>query len=223
LLRFTVFDSDPEKMEEFAKSIATLILSGPPGVAITGGRPQSQNVMTYYPALIHKQFISSKISIINENSELVDFAEIPYLIGYEEDYTNVKSEGQVSSLPGSKLIKEKKDHVEVKFRNLCLARSGDKGNMVNIGVIARNKEVYEFIKQYLTASEVKGLFSELCKGKVTRYELDNLQALNFLLDESLDGGGTKSLMIDAQGKTFASALLNQKIYVPQALLETIKH
>jgi hypothetical protein len=67
------------------------------------------------------------------------------------------------------------------------------------------------------------MFSELCKGTVTRYELDNLQALNFLLDDSLDGGGTKSLMIDAQGKTFASALLNQKIYVPQALLETIKH
>ena len=110
---------------------------------------------------------------------------------------------------------------EVRISEMCLARSGDKGDMTNIGLIARNEVVYEFIKKTLTAQFVKSQFTDLCKGEVIRYELDNLLALNFLLEQSLDGGGTRSLMIDAQGKTFAAALLNQKIPVPDEVYDTI--
>ena len=113
------------------------------------------------------------------------------------------------------------DYIEVELRKICLARSGDKGDTVNIGLIARSKEVYDFIKKYITADVVKTWFDGICKGRVIRYELDNLMALNFLLEQSLDGGGTKSLMIDAQGKTLASALLNQKIFIPTYILNSI--
>ena len=92
----------------------------------------------------------------------------------------------------------------------CLGRSGDKGDSANIGILARTDEAYAFIKKNLTAQVVKNLFQEICKGKVTRYEIDNLKALNFLLDESLGGGGTVTLRADAQGKTYAQALLRQK-------------
>jgi hypothetical protein len=111
-----------------------------------------------------------------------------------------------------------KDIKSVKLKDICLARSGDKGDMANIGLIARSPEIYQFIKEKITADFVKSVFSESCKGKVVRYELDNLQSLNFLVEESLDGGGTKSLMIDAQGKIFAQNLLKQTISVPEKLL-----
>ena len=110
----------------------------------------------------------------------------------------------------------------MKLSKLCLARSGDKGDTVNIGVIARSDKIYDFIKTHITADFVKNMFMVVCKGKVIRYELDNLRALNFLLEEALDGGGTKSLMIDAQGKTAASAFLNQEIEVFPELLDSIE-
>jgi hypothetical protein len=110
--------------------------------------------------------------------------------------------------------------ITVPIRDICLGRSGDKGDTVNVGLLARSEEIYQYLKHDLTASKVADMFGELTKGKVIRFEIDNLMALNFLLEESLDGGGTKSLMIDAQGKTFASALLNQEIVIPEKLLSS---
>ena len=108
-----------------------------------------------------------------------------------------------------------------KYKDICLARSGDKGDTVNIGILARSSEIYQFIKEKLTIYELERMFKSFYKGNVKRYELDNIHALNFLLEKALDGGGTKSLMIDAQGKTFASAFLNQTVEVPEILLEEI--
>ena len=106
--------------------------------------------------------------------------------------------------------------------DICLARSGDKGDTANIGVLARSKEAYDFLRETLTAQWVKDHFSELCYGKVIRYEVENLLGFNFLLEESLGGGGTKTLRIDAQGKTFAQALLNQKMEIPESVLNSLK-
>jgi hypothetical protein len=94
------------------------------------------------------------------------------------------------------------------------ARSGDKGNNTNIGLIARKPESYPLLLEQVTAERIKQHFAELCEGPVHRYELPNLSALNFVLEKSLDGGGTVSLRIDAQGKTYSAALLRMEIDVP---------
>jgi len=106
---------------------------------------------------------------------------------------------------------------EVLLYRLAHARSGDKGDTVNVGVIARRPEFYEFLRSQLTTERVRTHFRGLVRGEVQRFELPNLQALNFLLHEALDGGGTVSLMTDAQGKTFSTALLRLRLTLPPEL------
>ena len=101
---------------------------------------------------------------------------------------------------------------------LCLARSGDKGDTANIGVIARSEAIYEWILEHLTPAFVKRHFDDVCQGEVERFELPNLLAVNFLLHRSLGGGGTLSLLLDAQGKTYAQYLLAAEVEVPEGLI-----
>ena len=103
--------------------------------------------------------------------------------------------------------------MKVELLKLAHARSGDKGDTANVGVIAYKDEFYPLIVREVTAERVKEHFGAMVKGAVDRFELPNLKALNFLLHESLGGGGTLSLMTDAQGKTFSTALLRLKIDV----------
>jgi hypothetical protein len=102
----------------------------------------------------------------------------------------------------------------IRLYDLAHGRSGDKGDTVNIGVIARRPEDYEFLREYLTPARVQAHFGDMVKGRIERFELPNLGALNFLLHEALDGGGTVSLMTDAQGKTFSTALLRMWVDLP---------
>ena len=92
-------------------------------------------------------------------------------------------------------------------------RSGDKGDTCNVGVIAWKPEHYPILVREVTPERVKAWFGDLVKGEVERFELPNLGALNFLLHESLGGGGTVSLRVDAQGKTYGAALLGMEIEV----------
>jgi hypothetical protein len=100
-----------------------------------------------------------------------------------------------------------------KLIEIAHARSGDKGDTANVGIIARNPEYYPILVREVTAERVKEHFAGVCLGPVQRYELPNLGALNFLLHESLDGGGTLALKADPQGKTYSSALLRMEIDV----------
>ncbi len=102
---------------------------------------------------------------------------------------------------------------KLRLIELAHARSGDKGNMCNIGLIAKRPEDYPLLVEKVTAERVKAHFAEVCFGKVERFELPNLHALNFLLWDSLDGGGTLALRADPQGKTYSSALLRMEIEV----------
>ncbi len=104
--------------------------------------------------------------------------------------------------------------MQVQLTKLAHARSGDKGDTANVGLIALRDEFYPLLVREVTAERVKQHFKGICKGRVERFELPNLGALNFLLHESLDGGGTLSLMTDAQGKTFSTALLRMEIEIP---------
>jgi len=111
--------------------------------------------------------------------------------------------------------------MKVQLTNLAHARSGDKGDTANIGLIALRDEFYPWLVREVTTARVKEHFQGICKGEVERFELPNLGALNFLLHESLGGGGTLSLMTDAQGKTFSTALLRMKIDVPDEEAESL--
>jgi hypothetical protein len=106
---------------------------------------------------------------------------------------------------------------DVLLYRLAHARSGDKGDTVNVGVIARRPEFYELLRGELTAARVRAHFAGLVHGEVERFELPNLHALNFLLHGALDGGGTVSLMTDAQGKTFSTAMLRLRLALPTEL------
>jgi hypothetical protein len=103
--------------------------------------------------------------------------------------------------------------MKVSLFKLAHARSGDKGDTANVGIIALKDEFYPLLVREVTAERVKQHFGEMVKGKVERFELPNLGALNFLLHQSLGGGGTLSLMTDAQGKTLSTALLRLDIDV----------
>ena len=101
---------------------------------------------------------------------------------------------------------------------LAHGRSGDKGDSSNVGVIARNEAIYQWLRENLTPQAVKRLLGAIVKGEVERFEVPNLLALNFILHDSLGGGGTASLLTDAQGKTHAQALLRCVVEVPDDLL-----
>lgn len=99
----------------------------------------------------------------------------------------------------------------MKLLDIAHSRTGDKGNISNISLIVYNEKDYALIKEKVTAEKVKEYFSDIVKGKVIRYELDNLCALNFVMDEALGGGVTRSLAIDKHGKSLSSALLEMEI------------
>ena len=110
--------------------------------------------------------------------------------------------------------------MKIPLSKIAYARSGDKGDGSNVGVVAKSPRAYEVIKQQLTPERVKQHFREICRGRVDRYEAPNLLALNFILHDSLGGGGSESLKTDAQGKTHGLAMLMMEIEAPADLLKT---
>jgi len=103
--------------------------------------------------------------------------------------------------------------MKIQLTRLAHARSGDKGDTANVGLIALEEKFYPALVREVTAERVKQHFKGIVHGDVERFELPNLGALNFLLHHSLGGGGTLSLMTDAQGKTFSTALLRMQIEI----------
>jgi hypothetical protein len=102
----------------------------------------------------------------------------------------------------------------IRLRQIASARSGDKGAGANIGVIAHSEDVYQFLRNALTADRIQTFFKAMGVGKVVRYELPNLLAFNFILPNILDGGGSVSMRIDAQGKGLGQVLLEMPLDVP---------
>jgi len=211
LLRLSVRDPDREKIERFSKLVPAVILSGPPGVAVTGGRPQAQEVVAYWPALVPRERVKPRL--VERDGERSLEWPTPILPARRP----------------ARLVPEKfpaargpRTAVRVPLSRLAHGRSGDKGDTCNIGVIARAPEIYPWLKRTLTAAVVKRRFHGICRGKVERHEVPNLGALNFLLHESLGGGGTVSLRLDAQGKTLSHALLAMEVAAPRALLDAAK-
>jgi len=106
----------------------------------------------------------------------------------------------------------------IPLRSIAFARSGDKGDSANIAVFGRSAAAYSWLRDHLTAAVVEEYFRPLGVGRVARYDVPNLEALNFLLPHVLGGGGSRSLRIDSQGKTLGMALLEMNVDVPQNLI-----
>lgn len=217
LLRLAVRDRDRGKVEDFGVLLPTLILSGPSGMAVTGGRPKPSPVVAYWPALIRRSSVQARVTVLDpdggESATTISFADrapdTPVAAGIWAP-APVERRARVRAWPGRSR--------RVRLRELAHARSGDKGDTCNIGVIARSPEIYDWLRETLTAAVVRRFFRGIVKGKVVRHELHNLQALNFLLEEALGGGGTVSLMLDPQGKTLSQALLEMEVAAPARIL-----
>ncbi len=211
LLRLSVRDHDRAKIEAFGKMVPAIILSGPSSVAVTGGRPQAQEVVAYWPALVPRDLVKPRLVTESGERDL----EWP---------TPLLPIGQPAALPRAEFHEAKgaTGMVKVKLSQLVHGRSGDKGDTGNIGLIARSPEIYPWLVKSITASVVKKRFKGICFGRVERHEVPNLHALNFLLHESLGGGGTVSLRLDAQGKTLSHALMAMEVKAPKALLAAAK-
>ena len=224
LLRLSARATTREKLQKFVKLVPALILSGPPGVAIIGGAPRLQEIISYWPALLPKEAVPAKVAIHGEQGAHEDSLPLSSSI-IAIDPAPASTE---PSFPAPQIATQVHDTnippttgQFLPLSYLCLARSGDKSDAANIGVLARSAGAYNFLDTYLTAQRVKNYFHDLCHGEVKRYALPRLHGFNFILSQALGGGGTKSLRIDPQGKTLAQALLRQEVCVPPEVCASI--
>lgn len=193
----------------FASEIAQASTGMAPALAgIVGGRPKASPVIKLFSFLIDKNQVNVEIDF-DGNSYPV---EIPQ--GTSIEQFNILAAGESAVYQG--------DEIKVPLIEIAHARSGDKGNHSNIGVIARKAEYLPWIRAALTEQAVASYMQHVLdaeKGRVIRYELPGLNALNFMLENALGGGGVASLRIDPQGKAFAQQLLDMPVKVPAHLLE----
>jgi hypothetical protein len=216
LLQFAVRDQDERKINaRFAAQLVPRVLGTVPGISYMSdqGRPRASEVVAFWPALISRNAVSQKVLIGDKE---IPVADVPSEGARGEGQGVIRARDPYPS-PLTPYPLEKR-RVRVPLLRLCLARSGDKGDTANIGVIARSEAVYEWMLEHLTPSFVQRHFEDVCKGGVDRHEFPNLLAVNFLLHQSLGGGGTLSLLLDAQGKTYAQYLLAAEVEVPEGLL-----
>ncbi len=225
LLRLGARDRDRKKLSIFRKLLPSLILSGPSGVAVTGGAPAISEVIRYWPTLIPQEVALSSVSILVQEKggdgpqRFAERLNLTWPVtggqaGVVEEATDPYPSSLLSAFEGA-------PKVEVALIRVAHARSGDKGDTASIGLIGRSPECYVWLRQNVSAERVKEWFKDIVRGNVERYPVPRLWAINFLLNESLGGGGTVSLHIDAQGKTYGPALLRCKVEVPEPLLDTI--
>jgi hypothetical protein len=218
LLRLSVKDQNREKVRQFTKMVSSLLLSGPPGVAVVEGTPKVRKVISYWPTLLKKKYVAPVLSCSDDDFSKEIFCD-PAVAG---EFVNKSSDPQVASEATKTLEQVFGTKGGQDLLSICIARRGDKGNLVNIGVFARSQESFDFLKENLSAQVIKNFFQKMCKGRVLRYCADNIWGFNFVLEQSLGGGGTCTLRLDAQGKTYAQVLLQQKFVIPDSVLKSIK-
>ncbi len=213
MARFGVRDQDRAKIREFAKMVPALVLSGPPGVGVIGGRPPVQEVVAYWPCLIPRELCPGEVTVLGggERVEAVVAFDGPIGEGRVQPGATPRIDADVDVPPSAG------ETVTVKLSALAHGRSGDKGDTCNIGVIARHPAIYRWLADELTAERVEEAFEGIAFGGVERFEVANIGALNFLLHQCLGGGGTLSLHIDAQGKTYSHALLDLDVQIDRSL------
>jgi hypothetical protein len=217
LIQFAVRDHDERKINtRFAPQIAPRVLATVPGITYIAdqGRPRASEVIAFWPALVSRDAVTERVLMGDDEIPVEGLGDLGSIDkGIRDRGLGIRDQGALPIHPLGVSATTRR----VPLLRLCLARSGDKGDTANIGVIARSDAIYAWILEHLTPAFVKRYFDDVCHGDVERFELPNLLAVNFLLHRSLGGGGTLSLLLDAQGKTYAPFLLAAEVEVPEAL------
>ncbi len=209
--RIDVRHDEKTAVDLFSKEATGVGLSMTTGRAPGGaaGRPKVTPVVAQYAFLIGKEQISPVVTV---GSETFDVPDRPS--SYTMEIT------RSPDMPAVSLTET--DLVEVPLIDLAVARSGDKGDSANVGVMARSGAYLPYIASALTETAVKKWFSHTTQGDVHRYAAPGMQAFNFLLTRSLGGGGTSSLHLDSQAKTYGQQILAMPVAIPRQLAEDIQ-
>ena len=201
VLQVAVMHPQKEALELFAREIAPAGTSWSPGTTGAGGRPSPAPAIRQFAFLVDKGRVRAQVRIgdaVQEVSVPTGQAQVP----------------PPDAQAASDAILPRAGWPQVPLVQLAWARSGDKGNHSNIGVIARRPEWLPWLRGQLTPERVKDWLGHLVAGEVTRYEVPGIHALNFLCTEALDGGGMASLRNDPLGKGMAQILLSMPVAVP---------
>ena len=209
VMRLAVAHEKKEALNIFSREIAQAATGMAPGVInYLGGRPSIAPLIKLYSFLIDKKHIRCVINLDQNKEEIL-----------------IHSTGQNDNYPISKSatlgLGSGSFNFELPLIKLAYARSGDKGNHVNIGVIARKSSYLPFIKDSLSINRIVFHLKNISKESISCWELPNINGLNFLLKNCLDGGGMSSLLLDPQGKAYAQNLLDIKISVPDSIYNEV--
>ncbi|GAA4652719.1 DUF1446 domain-containing protein [Kistimonas scapharcae] len=214
VVKISVSHANQNALQLFSREIAQAATAMAPGITgVLGGRPSVWPVIRLYSFLLDKEKVAVSVTSGETTQPVSIDTEHKDAARQTSSVTNTTAE-----LPACT--------TKVPLIKLALARSGDKGNHANIGVIARQPEYLPFIQTALTETAVSDWMQHVLdpgQGKVTRWELPGIHALNFLLENSLGGGGVASLRMDPQGKAFAQQLLDFPVPVPEELARDIHH
>ena len=206
ILKYAGKHSDIKAIGIMLKESVGLALSTPPGLSgFAGARPKPSPVVRLFSFLIKKSEIDAKVLIDDKSFDINIFQ------GNTFDYSKIERPSEIE-------CNNEEDLVDVPLIRIAYARSGDKGNKANIGIIARDAKFFPAICKYLDNKTVSENFSNFQNGSTERYLLPGSYAVNFLLDDILGGGGAASLRNDPQGKAYGQILLDQIIPVSKKLL-----
>ena len=209
VMRLAVAHEKKEALNIFSREIAQAATGMAPGVInYLGGRPSIAPLIKLYSFLIDKKHINCVINLDQNKEEVL-----------------IHSTGQNDNYPISNFatlgLGSRNFNCELPLIKLAYARSGDKGNHVNIGVIARKSSYLPFIKDSLSINRIVSHLKNISKESISCWELPKINGLNFLLKNCLDGGGMSSLFLDPQGKAYAQNLLDIKISVPDSIYNEV--
>ncbi|KAI3654162.1 hypothetical protein MP228_000881 [Amoeboaphelidium protococcarum] len=215
VLRLTVHHDQAQALKFFLVEIAPSATCMAPGIiGVSSGRPRPQGNMVHFSSLIRKDFVKPMVIVGQKDTSQVAFKNYAS-IQQTPLYQNVNQQLSMRSL-----TQTMKQIVYVPLIKLCVARSGDKGDSANIGVIIRNELLYDWLLAVLTEDFVHSRFKHLmaAHGRVKRYQLPGIKAVNFLVTNCLGGGGLSSLNIDRQGKSYAQQLLSAMVPIDHGML-----
>jgi hypothetical protein len=219
VLRIGVADEDLKKLQRFSKHFLGFALQGPPGLGIFGGRPAVQEAFGFWPTVVPRERVNAIVEVRQDGRRRRGEVSMQLAAA---GFSGAAAPEEPAPLPeADEPAARAARTTRVRLVTIAYARSGDKGDHANIGVAARSPAAFEYLRETLNAQAVRGFYQDLVDGAVSRYELANLLAFNFVLHNALGGGGTLSLRVDHRGKTLAQGLLTMELDVPEDVLASV--